>query len=61
MFESWSNSSFDFGLKNYGNTCFMNALFRCLYQVEPFREEMIKIGKFKKSSGKSIHYWPSSD
>jgi len=29
------------GLRNLGNTCYLNALFQCLYHTERFRESMI--------------------
>lgn len=32
-----------FGLKNLGNTCYMNALIRCLSEVKPFDEGITKI------------------
>jgi len=38
------------GLKNYGKTCYMNALFQCLYRVEPFSEKTCEIEEISNHS-----------
>jgi len=38
-----SSSGTGFGLKNFGNTCYMNALFQCLCHIEEFSNQIMKI------------------